>query len=147
MLEDFIKLYSRDLDRLKNEIESFQQEDHLWQITGSVKNSAGNLCLHLVGNLKTYIGKNMGYVSYLRDRDSEFSLKNIAKESLTQQVEETKDIVVTTLEKIQKEQLGERYMEDVLGYEMTTGFFLVHLAAHLSYHLGQINYLRRILEY
>jgi hypothetical protein len=146
MITDLIKIYERDLDRLKLEIELFNNESKLWSITGSVKNSAGNLSLHLVGNLKTYIGKNLGQIHYVRDRDAEFSLKNVPKQSLLEQIEETKTIVLSSLEKLNTEDFSSTYPENVFGYEMTNGFFLLHLAAHLSYHLGQINYIRRVLE-
>lgn len=146
MIQELTKIYERDIERLKNEIQLFNHEDNLWRITGNIKNSAGNLCLHLVGNLNTYIGKNIGNTGYVRNREAEFSLKNIPKSDLVHQVDETKKIVTSSLTKINNIQLDETYTENVFGYEMTNGFFLVHLAAHLSYHLGQINYIRRILE-
>ena len=146
MIEELIKIYDRDLERLKKEIELFNEENNLWKTIGNIKNPAGNLCLHLVGNLNTYIGKDLGNLDYIRDRDAEFSSKHIPKEALLKEVEGTKEIVLSTLGKMNKEQLEGLYVEDVLGYKMTNGFFLIHLAAHLSYHLGQINYIRRILE-
>jgi hypothetical protein len=146
MTDALIKIYDRDIERLKKEIESFNEENNLWRITGNIKNSAGNLCLHLVGNLNHYIGKNIGNSDYKRDRDAEFSLKNVPKQTLVQQVGETKKIVLAALKKITEKDLKENHVENVFGYEMTNEFFLVHLAAHLSYHLGQINYIRRILE-
>jgi len=146
MIEAFIKIYDRDLNRLKKEMELFNEENNIWKTTGNVKNSAGNLCLHLVGNLNTYIGKNIGHSGYIRDRDAEFSLKNIPKEKLVQQVAETKEIVLSTLQNMTEDELKQNHVEKVFDYEMTNEFFLIHLASHLSYHLGQINYIRRILE-
>lgn len=146
MIEEFIKIFDRDLDRLKQEMELFDQENNLWKTTGSIKNSAGNLCLHLVGNLSTYIGRNMGHYDYRRDRDAEFSLKDVPKHELIRQVEVVKNWVLSTLRNMDQAKLEETYVENVLGFPMTNGFFLVHLFGHLSYHLGQINYLRRILE-
>jgi uncharacterized damage-inducible protein DinB len=104
------------------------------------------LCLHLIGNLRAYIGKNIGNYDYLRDRDSEFSLKDVPTQRLVEQVEETKEIVLKSLSQMRIEDLEEFHKEDVLGYPMSNRFFLIHLVAHLSYHLGQINYLRRVLE-
>lgn len=146
MIQEFIKIFDRDLGKLKLEIESFQEEENLWKIEGNIKNTAGNLCLHLVGNLKTYIGKNLGKIDYVRDREAEFNLKNIPRELLLAKVESARKTVIEGLGKLTEEDLVKIYPEKVLGYEMTTNFFLVHLSAHLSYHLGQINYLRRILE-
>src|SRR5687767_12999735 len=144
MNAEFIKIYSRDLDRLTEEIKAFKNETNIWKTTGDVKNSAGNLCLHLIGNLKTYIGKNIGNYDFIRDRDSEFNLKDVPRERLLEQIEETKEIVLKSLNQMNIENLEEPYKENVLGYTMSNGFFLIHLVAHLSYHLGQINYLRRI---
>ena len=146
MKAELIKIYSRDLDRLKVEINTFRLESNIWITKGDIKNSAGNLCLHLIGNLKTYIGKNIGNYDYIRDRDSEFSLKDIPPQRLLEQIEETQEIVLKSLSQMRMEDLEELHKEDVLGYSMSNRFFLIHLVAHLSYHLGQINYLRRVLE-
>lgn len=146
MLSEFIQLYSRDLDRLKNEINSFKLESNIWKTEGDVKNSAGNLSLHLVGNLKTYIGKNIGNFIYERDRDAEFNLKNVPRHHIIAQVEETTDVVLKALNQMKSEDLEALHKEEVLGYAMSNKYFLMHLLTHLSYHLGQINYLRRVIE-
>ena len=146
MIEAFRTIFSRDLERLKNEIESFRNEENLWQIAGSVKNSPGNLCLHLTGNLRTYIGKNLGNTDYVRNREAEFNLKDIPRRELTEQIISTQETVLATLATLQRADLDRIYPQNVLGYEMTTGHFLLHLSGHLAYHLGQINYLRRLLE-
>ena len=144
MIVHLQQLFARDLNKLANEIGQFSEQD-LWKIKGGVKNSAGNLCLHLVGNLNTYIGKNLGNTGYIRNRDAEFNDKNHPKVQLLSSIEQTKRMVDEVLVKTSDTDLQKRYPEDVLGYEMTTGFFLIHLFGHLSYHLGQINYLRRVL--
>jgi Protein of unknown function (DUF1572) len=100
----------------------------------------------LMGNLRTYIGKNLGNVPYIRNREAEFSSKNIPKETILFMIEETKSIVLKTLESLNIKQLEAIYEENVLGYEMTTQYFLIHLYGHLNYHLGQINYHRRLLD-
>jgi uncharacterized damage-inducible protein DinB len=146
MKDEFIKIYSRDLDRLKVEINAFRMDGNIWKTKGDISNSCGNLCLHLIGNLKTYIGKNIGNYDYLRNRDSEFSLKDVPRQKLLEQIEETKEIVLKSLGQMRIEDLEGLHKEDVLGYPMSNRFFLIHLVAHLSYHLGQINYLRRVLE-
>jgi hypothetical protein len=144
MIQEFIKLYSRDLEKLRNEIDLFNESD-LWIIKGTVKNSAGNLALHLVGNLNNYICKIFGNSGYVRNRDAEFSLKDIPKQTILRQIDETKEGVVKALKMLEEENLKEVYPENLFGYEMSNHFFLTHLLAHLSYHLGQINYLRRLM--
>lgn len=146
MINELIKIFDRDLDKLKMEIESFKEEDNLWIIKGEIANSAGNLCMHLIGNLNTYIGKNIGHYKYERDREAEFNAKHIPRKKLLADIMDIKSIINSSLKNLDPKSLNEPYIENVLGYEMTNTFFLIHLTAHFSYHLGQINYLRRILE-
>lgn len=146
MLKEFAEVFDRDIEQIKNEMALFQQEDNIWKTTGSIKNSAGNLCLHLAGNLNTYIGRNLGGYDYIRDREAEFYLKNVPRQEMIHQTGLLKERVLATLSQMDEDNLAERYVEDVMGYPMTNGFFLVHLTGHLSYHLGQINYIRRFFE-
>lgn len=146
MIEEFVKIYDRDLERLKQEITAFNLDSNIWKTTGHVKNSSGNLCLHLIGNLNNYIGKNMGDYAYSRDRDAEFNLKNVPKSQLIYQITDVKEKVISTLMKMDQDVLDQDHVENVFGHSMTNGYFLIHLAGHLAYHLGQINYLRRVLE-
>lgn len=144
--ESLQSLYTRDLNKLKTEIESYQNQEALWEIDENISNSGGNLCLHLVGNLKHFFGAILGNSGYVRKRELEFSLKNIPKLELIQQVEETLNIVISTLDQLSEEDLAKDYPIEPLGYTMTTEYFLIHLFGHLGYHLGQINYHRRLLD-
>lgn len=147
MITESIKsLYTRDLNKLKEEIEAYQNEDSMWKTDKNVANSGGNLCLHLVGNLNTFIGAELGKSGYIRNRELEFSLKNIPRAELIEKVEKTLNVVVSTLDKLSAEDLEKEYPLEALGYKMTTEYFLIHLFGHLSYHLGQINYHRRLLD-
>ena len=76
----------------------------------------------------------------------EFSQKNIPKAALLEMIDETKEIVEKVLNTLTDQQLDEEYPVIVFTEKMTTGFFFVHLVAHFSYHLGQINYHRRLLD-
>lgn len=145
MLQDIQTILTRDLDKLYQEIDAFQEEANLWETSGNVANSAGNLCLHLCGNLNTYIGAILGNSGYERDRPAEFSLKDIPKSQLLEQVQQTKEMVKHTLEQLQQSDLTQEYPKQVFSFPMTNGYFLLHLSVHLGYHLGQINYLRRVL--
>lgn len=147
MTIDILKsLYNRGLNKLKIEIESYQNEESLWKIDKHILNSGGNLCLHLLGNLNTYIGAELGKTGYVRQRDLEFSLKDIPKTELLEKLESLIKLVSSTLEKLSDEDLKKEYPTEALGYKMTTEYFLIHLFGHLSYHLGQINYHRRLLD-
>ncbi len=139
-------LFLRDLYKLKQEIEFYKDESNLWITDKGIANSAGNLCLHLTGNLNTYIGKELGHTGYIRNRELEFSQKNISRKELLKGIDETISIIDKVLDNIKDERLKEDYPLVVFTEKMTTGFFLVHLVSHLSYHLGQINYHRRLLD-
>lgn len=146
MLIEVLKtLFNRDLDRLKDEIELYQNENEIWYIEKGIANSAGNLCLHLVGNLNAYIGAELGKTNYIRNRSLEFSLKDIPKAELLKKIEETKAVVNSALSAVTEEMLQNEFPLLVFETKMTTEFFLIHLATHLAYHLGQINYHRRLL--
>jgi uncharacterized damage-inducible protein DinB len=139
-------LFERDLNKLKTEIESYSDEKKLWLVDKNISNSAGNLCLHLVGNLNAYIGAELGKTAYVRHRDLEFSTKDVARKELIEKVEATLDVVKNSLAIVTEEQLAADYPMVVFKEKMTTGWFLAHLATHLNYHLGQINYHRRLLD-
>lgn len=145
LIETLKSLFDRDLNKLKLEIESYQDESQLWAIDKNISNSAGNLCLHLIGNLNTYIGAEIGKTGYIRNRELEFSLKDIPKSELISKIENTLLVVNNALDTLTETDLVTIYPLVVFEKEMTTGFFLIHLSTHLAYHLGQINYHRRLL--
>lgn len=139
-------IIKRELLKLKIEIESYKDESALWRIEKNIANSGGNLCLHLIGNLNTYIGAILGQTGYVRDRDAEFTLKNIPRKELIQKIEDTIGVVDQVLPQLTEAQLEKEYPIIVLKEPTSTEFFLVHLASHLTYHLGQINYHRRLID-
>jgi len=146
MIKTLTQLFLRDLEKLKTEISSFKDEKKIWEISGDVKNSAGNLCLHLCGNLQHFIGAVLGNSGYVRNRNAEFSRKDVPIRDLVAEIELTAIVVETALKNLPEEILKKTYPINVFGYEMTTEFFLTHLTTHLNYHLGQINYHRRLLD-
>ncbi|HTQ29104.1 MAG TPA: DUF1572 family protein [Puia sp.] len=146
MIEALRALFKRDLDKLQQEIGLYVREENIWKVEGQIANSAGNLCLHLVGNLNTYIGKEIGKTDYIRNRDLEFSQKNLPRAELLRKVQDTTRIVDKSLSRLNEIAMEEEYPLQVFDKRMTTGYFLVHLAMHLSYHLGQVNYHRRLLD-
>ncbi len=145
MKNTFITLFNRDLNRLYKEIEAYTDEAIIWQKAEGIANSAGNLCLHLVGNLNEYIGRQIGDIFYNRNRPLEFSTIGVSQKELLLLIHGTQKVVERALAEMKNEQLEDKYPENVLGYEMTIHYFLVHLSGHLNYHLGQINYHRRLL--
>jgi uncharacterized damage-inducible protein DinB len=146
MRNTLIQLFDRDLEKLKTEITSYKDENKMWELTGDISNSAGNLCLHICGNLQHFIGSVLGISGYKRDRDSEFSRKNIPVDEIIKKIDHTLFTIKKTLNDLDVNKLDEIYPINVFSKEMTTRFFLAHLTTHLNYHLGQINYHRRLLD-
>jgi len=146
LLNTLKTLFTRDLNRLKKEIGKYQDEKKLWYIEEEISNSGGNLCLHLIGNLNTYIGAELGGSGYIRNREAEFSLKGISQAVLIEKIEETKMVIIQALDNLAEDQLQAEYPELVFEEKTSTEYLLVHLTTHLTYHLGQINYHRRLLD-
>jgi uncharacterized damage-inducible protein DinB len=146
ILQTLKTIFKRDLNRLKQEIELYQNESQIWTIQKGITNSAGNLCLHVVGNLNTYIGSTFGNTNYARNRELEFSLKDIPKMELIRKIEETSIVVDRSLDKLTEKELLMEFPLLVFETTTSTEFMLIHLTTHLAYHLGQINYHRRLLE-
>ncbi|CAH0994895.1 hypothetical protein EMA8858_01008 [Emticicia aquatica] len=146
MLDSLILLYDRDLQKLITEIDAYKIESDLWLIRGEIKNSAGNLCLHLIGNLNHYIGHQLGNTDYVRNRPLEFEDKDIPKEKLIFNIEATREMLKRVLPNISADVLAQNHTEEFYGGNHSNEYFLIHLLTHLNYHLGQINYHRRLVN-
>jgi hypothetical protein len=146
LIETLQKIFNRDLEALKSELENYLEEKNIWLVQDGITNSSGNLCLHLIGNLNWFIGAQLGNTGYIRKRELEFSSVNIPREELLASIDETKLVLNEVLDTLTSEQLEAIYPINVFGEEITTSYFLVHLSTHLSYHLGQVNYHRRLLN-
>ena len=146
MLTDILKeLYTRDLNKLREEIEQFSDEADLWTTSEGINNSAGNLCQHLTGNLQHFFGAVLGKTGYVRDRDAEFAAKGTTKADLLADIDAAERSVRETLAGLSDEDFAKTYPIEVFDRPMTTGYFLIHLTTHFNYHLGQINYHRRLV--
>jgi len=142
-------LFHRDLSRLMQQIDAFPEDDLLWRKLPGVSNPAGNLVLHLEGNLREYVGRQLGKIPYSRQRALEFSSSGSSNgmgvEELSGRVSELRRIVPPTILALSQEELEVEFPEIVLDRPTSTGEFLIHLHGHLNWHLGQIDYLRRVL--
>lgn len=144
MVNHYIEIFNRDLIKWKEEILAFKNEEDLWKIKGELKNSAGNLTLHIIGNLHHFIGANIGHTGYVRERDKEFSDKHISKEILVRNLDITNKMVKEILSELTDADLKKIFPLDTFGKDRNLHFILVQLVSHLNYHLGQVNSLRRI---
>ena len=147
MIQEFIaQQYEAALLQLKNEINSYTHKDTLWMIHGEIKNSGGTLALHLIGNLKHFIGAQLGNTGFIRNRDAEFADRNISGSKIIKEIDELAYSVKVTIGGLSDAQLFGPYplKDDTRG--ATTIERLFYLIAHFNYHVGQINYHRRLTE-
>ena len=138
--------YERDIRKLIEEINLFKNEEDLWRTTGSVKNSSGNLALHIIGGLNYLIGATLAQTGYVRNRDQEFIRKGVERKVLVAQLEELIPLINETLNDLTPEGMEADYPLIFDDMKRSKSYVLVQLALHLNYHLGQVNYLRRIFE-
>ena len=146
MTTSLIELFIRDLNKLNDEILAYPDEYSLWEVDARIKNSGGNLAIHIIGNLNHFIGTHLGSTNYIRQRDKEFNDKNVPRELIIDHIKDIKNILNDVLSSLNNEVLSRNYPIEVLGKPMSTEYFLIHLYGHLNYHLGQINYHRRLLS-
>ena len=142
---ELASLFARDLTRLLQEVRAFPDTAALWQTSPGVANAAGTLVLHIEGNVREYIGRQLGGLPYERDRPREFSARDLAREELEQRIEAVLATIPLTIREVSPERLAAPYPELHHGAVLSTRQFLIHLLAHLGYHLGQVDYLRRVV--
>ncbi|MBL7825127.1 MAG: DinB family protein [Saprospiraceae bacterium] len=140
-----IEFFDRELLKLKEEISLYAQEQDLWVVSSGISNSAGNLVLHLMGNLNHFIGATLGNTGYVRQRDLEFSNKDVPRAELLERLDETRQVVSTTLQDFDPASFEHPFPLEKHGQVVSNGYMLLHLLTHLNYHLGQVNYHRRLI--
>ena len=146
LMKDWItNVLRRELKALRREIESYPNDDNLWEIPAGIANPGGNLALHLAGNLQYFVGNVLGKNGYVRNRDSEFASRDIPRADLLREIDNAIAAVELGMSKISEQDLAKPFPEKVGGVSSSTGAFLAHFATHLAYHLGQVDYHRRML--
>lgn len=142
---DLLVLLRRDLGALAREVNLFPDDATLWHTVPGVANSAGNLALHVAGNLRHFLGATLGGTGYRRDREAEFGRRSGTRTEVTAELRAALADVEAVLPRLPESVLTAPYPAAVTGVQPPTGRFLLHLAAHLAFHLGQAGYLRRAL--
>jgi uncharacterized damage-inducible protein DinB len=146
MIRTYIsKIITRDLECLRRELLAYEREQDLWATPEGTANSAGTLALHLTGNLQHYIGAVLGSSSYQRDRAAEFADRDTPRDEILARIDASILCVQSTLQDLPDLALEMEFPEPVGGVCVTTLDFLIHLASHLAFHVGQVDYHRRIL--
>ncbi len=135
----------RDLRAVQRELEAYEHEADLWKLTETIPNSAGTLAVHLAGNLRHYIGAVLGDTGYIRDRDAEFSRRNVPRAELQRELDAAIVDVGAVMSRLTDTQMSATFPQAVAGRHCATADMLIHLATHLTYHLGQIDYHRRLV--
>ncbi len=137
--------FERDLNKLIEELNLYKTGEDIWKIKDGISNSAGTLSLHLVGNLKHFIGTALGKTGYVRERDKEFSLRDIPRDQLVMDVKDTIYVLKNTLSRLSEEDMEKDFPLPINNSVSSTATVLIYLLAHLNYHLGQVNYHRRLV--
>ena len=135
----------RELRSLRLELEAYPDEQLIWALPHGLPNSAGTLALHLAGNLRHYVGAVLGGNGYIRNRDEEFAARGTPREVLLEQIAEAEAAVESTLPHLSEAQMSLPFPEPIREHSLQTDEFLMQLAVHLAYHLGQVSYHRRLV--
>jgi uncharacterized damage-inducible protein DinB len=143
--DDLLAMMVRDLRALGREVAAYPSDAALWQAVPGVTNTGGTLALHLVGNIQHFVGTVLGGGSYQRDRDAEFKRRDATRAELAGEVARAIAAVEGTLPRVTTAQLAAEYPLEVGGRRLPTSRFLTHLVSHLAYHLGQVDYHRRMV--
>jgi uncharacterized damage-inducible protein DinB len=138
-------ILKRDLDALRREVEAYSNDAELWRPVPGIANVAGTLVLHLAGNLQHYFGAQLGRSGYVRNRPAEFARRDVPRAELLREIDAARTAVKAGLAGFSPEQLTSEFSETIGGAKLTTGEFLLHLLTHFAYHLGQIDYHRRVV--
>lgn len=145
LTEAVAALLERDLQALDREVNAYPDESSLWEVPEGITNSGGTLVLHLAGNIQHFVGARLADSGYVRDRTKEFSARGVPRAALLRQIEAARAAVRLAAAKVTDEELEGDFPEVVGGVRVQTGEYLVHLVAHFAFHLGQVDYHRRLV--
>jgi uncharacterized damage-inducible protein DinB len=141
-----IDLYTREIDKLKNEILAFESDELLWRTPDPQITAAGNHCLYIAGTLQHFIGNMIGDSGYIRNKEAEMKARNVSRERLLEEIDNMKQVVVDTLEQVSKTELQKQFPTNEFPEPVTTEFYLIHLLKNLGFHLGQVSLLRQLVS-
>ena len=136
----------RELAALRRSVEAYPDDASLWAEPAGLPNSGGTLVLHLAGNLQHYVGAVLGASGYRRDRDAEFARRGVPRTELLAEIAAAESAVDRGMGAVSEAALAAPYPEPIGGRSLAMGDFLVHLSSHLAYHLGQLDYHRRVVS-
>jgi hypothetical protein len=138
-------ILDRDLQALAREVSAYPDERALWETPPGITNSAGTLALHLAGNVRHYLGAKLGGTGYVRDRPAEFAARDVPRATILAQIEAARAAVHAAAARATDGGQAEDFPEVVGGVRVATGEYLIHLVSHFAFHLGQLDYHRRVV--
>jgi hypothetical protein len=144
-VEHLHRVFVRDVSALRDELLAYPQEPQIWALAPGIRNSAGTLVLHLCGNVQHFVGALFGRTGYVRDRDAEFSRRDIPRTGLLTERDAALEAIARGFARLTDDALAKPFPEELAGATLPTGLALLHMATHLAYHLGQIDYHRRLV--
>lgn len=142
-LEHILQVMIRELEGMKREILAYQDEADIWRSVPGLPNAAGTIALHVAGNLQHFVGAQLGMSDYIRDREAEFSRRDVSAAGIVEELDQTIGAVKAAFLGLEEDAMDGMFPLEIAGVRPTSGEFLIHLVAHLAYHLGQIDYHRR----
>lgn len=146
MKKDYLAgIIERELNGLKDQLNAYENEADMWELPDGISNSAGNLAMHLVGNLRHFIGVQLGGSNYVRNRKHEFTGRHVPRADILGSIDEAIAEVPHVIRKLDDAMLETEYPLELAGVRFNCGDFILHLLSHLAYHLGQVDYHRRIV--
>lgn len=136
-------LFVRELAGFERELGLFPDDEAVWRTAPGLPNSAGNLALHVAGNLQHFIGAVLGGTGYVRNREREFGRRSGPRGDILAELRAASRVVESVLPRLPAERFAAEYPERVNDLRLRTDLFLMHLASHAAFHLGQAGYVRR----
>ncbi len=146
MLLDELKMFLlRDIAALERELELYPDDSSVWQSVTGLPNSAGNLILHVSGSLQHFFGALLGNSGYLRNREAEFSRRDVPRSELRQELAAARKGVLAGFEHLTEQSLEQPFPARITDSDLSTRLTILQFVTHLAYHLGQIDYHRRMV--
>jgi uncharacterized damage-inducible protein DinB len=133
------RLFDESLPRIRNCLARLTV-DEIWARPNEQTVSAGNLVLHLSGNVRQYVIATLGGVADVRERQAEFDAAGpMATPELLDRLEKTMAEASGVIDRLDPAALLKTYR--VQGFVESGLSILVHVVEHFSYHTGQIVYI------
>jgi Protein of unknown function (DUF1572) len=145
LLEDLKVLYLREIATLERELDLYPDDASLWKELPGLPNPAGNLVLHLAGSLQHFFGATLGNTGYQQNREAEFSTRNVSRSDLKQELSSARQGVIAAFEHLTEDSLTQVFPVQFADAPFSIRLTLLQFLGHLAYHLGQVDYHRRVV--